>query len=73
VKAEDHLQEDIEVLRDIFGLEDFDFEEETIADSSLKAAFSQLNKQDLDDLVEHYRIDLEMYRYSPEEFYSIIA
>ena len=60
-------------LQEVFGLDDLDLPTvEVITDVSLKNLYSQLEKVDLDDLCDLYHVDLDMFQYSPEKFYSIV-
>lgn len=72
----DHFEDDLEHLQEVFGLEDFEFPNESIdlvSDMLLKDAYSKLNKEDLEDLIDFFKIDLTMYVYSPEKFYAIVS
>ncbi len=63
-------------MREVFDLEDVEGipegPKETVSDTTLKALFSQLDRKDLDDLVEFFHVDFFVYRYSPEKFYQML-
>ena len=42
----------------------------TASKAEVKQLFSQLNKADVDDLIQKYRVDLEMYKYPVKEFFE---
>jgi len=43
---------------------------QTPTKKDIQHLFSQLGKEDVDDLIQKYRVDLEMYRYSTKEYFE---
>lgn len=73
LKTGEDLETEYEVLQETLGLEDIDVpKSDDVSDTTLKMMYSQITKDDLDALCDIYRIDMEMYQYSPEKFYSIV-
>ncbi len=72
VKSDSYnLEEEIELLQEVFGLEDFEFpldKVEDVSDATLRELYSQLTKQEVADLAEFYRVDLDMYQYCIDKF-----
>eukprot|EP00095_Tigriopus_kingsejongensis_P001904 maker-scaffold287_size221780-snap-gene-1.30 protein:Tk01904 transcript:maker-scaffold287_size221780-snap-gene-1.30-mRNA-1 annotation:"carbohydrate sulfotransferase 11" len=72
LKSGANFEFEFEVLQDVFGLDDIEIPKfEQISDTMLKMMYSQIGKEQLDQLCDTYRIDMDMFRYSPEKFYSI--
>ena len=78
LKLDNHFEEDYASLAEDVGLEDLNIESSQFGLSTLpseaqvKALFSQLSPGQVDDLVNKYHVDLEMYQYSPKQFYSYL-
>ena len=75
LKTDYHFEEDFEFFQEIFGIEDLEFPLESgteVTDMALKALFKQINAADLDGLADLYKIDFEMFQYSPKMFYEIV-
>ena len=75
LKLDDHFEEDFSSLAEDVGLEDLDIGADAFrqtaspAEDDVKALFRQLTPGQVDDLVTKYRVDLEMFQYSPKQFY----
>ncbi|TRY63243.1 hypothetical protein TCAL_03564 [Tigriopus californicus] len=73
LKTGEDLETEYEVLQEIVGLEDIDAPKaDAVSDTTLKMMYSQITKDDLDGLCDIYRVDMEMYQFSPAKFYSIV-
>ena len=72
-----HFEDDVEAVQEIFGLEDVEFPaeeaKEEVTDTAIKAMFRQITSEDLDGLTDLFKIDLEMFQYSPKMFYEIVS
>ena len=80
LKLDDHFEEDFTSFAEDTGLEDIGIDSKMFlsatsfpAQSQVKNLFAQLNQEELDDLVYKYRVDLDMYQYSPKQFYSYVT
>ncbi|CAM6055076.1 unnamed protein product [Sphagnum tenellum] len=66
------LAAEMDVLQEIFGLEELDFPVnsiDSVPESMLKVLYSQLSAQEVDDLADFYHVDFQTYQYSPKNFY----
>ena len=80
LKLDDHFEEDFTSFAEDTGLEDIGIDSKMFlsatsfpAQSQVQNLFAQLNQEELDDLVYKYRVDLDMYQYSPKQFYSYVT
>ena len=70
------MELELEYLQEVFGLEEVDFPSDKvqrISDSTLRALYSQLSKDELLELVDLYHVDLEMFQYSPQKFLAMMT
>lgn len=42
------------------------------SEDKVKSLFQQLTPGQVDELVSKYRVDLDMYQYSPKQYYSYL-
>lgn len=78
LKLDDHFEEDFENFSEDTGIEDVGIDSQTFrqvplpSEDKVKSLFQQLTPGQVDELVSKYRVDLDMYQYSPKQYYSYL-